>query len=109
MRWRPIALATAVGLVYVLAGKIGLDFAFLHASATPVWPPAGIALAALLLLGLRLCPVVFVGAFILNVSIDGSILPSLAIAAGNTLEAVVGAALVSTFGGGAPALRRPAA
>jgi PAS domain S-box-containing protein len=107
MRWRPIALATAVGLVYVLAGKIGLDFAFLHASATPVWPPAGIALAALLLLGLRLWPVVFVGAFILNVSIDGSILPSLAIAAGNTLEAVVGAALVSTFAGGARALDRP--
>lgn len=41
--------ALAVFAVYVLAGKLGLAFTSLHASATPVWPPAGIALAALLL------------------------------------------------------------
>src|SRR5512145_3375189 len=107
MRWRRVALATAVGFVYVVAGKVGLDFAFLHASATPVWPPAGIALAALLLLGPRLWPVVFIGAFVLNMSVSGAILTSLAIAAGNTLEAVAGAWLVTRFAGGVRALDRP--
>jgi len=37
--------------VYVLAGKLGLTLAYVNASATAVWPPAGIALAALLVLG----------------------------------------------------------
>jgi integral membrane sensor domain MASE1 len=37
-------------LVYFIAGKFGLMLASLHASASPVWPPAGIALAALLVL-----------------------------------------------------------
>ena len=107
MRWRRVALATAVGFAYVLAGKVGLDFAFLHASATPVWPPAGIALAALLLLGPGLWPVVFAGAFVLNLSVSGAIFTSLAIAGGNTLEALAGAWLVTRFAGGVGALDRP--
>jgi PAS domain S-box-containing protein len=107
MRSRRVALAVAVGLVYVLAGKLGLDFAFLHASATPVWPPAGIALAAMLLLGPRIWPIIFAGAFLINVSIAGSIATSLGIAAGNTLEAVVGALLVTRYAGGRNALDRP--
>ena len=73
MQSRRVALAVGVGVVYVLAGKLGLAFAFLHASATPVWPPAGIALAALLLFGPRLWPVIFLGAFVINVSTAGSI------------------------------------
>ena len=40
-----------VAALYVLAAKLGLTLAFVHASATAVWPPAGIALAALLLRG----------------------------------------------------------
>ena len=43
-------------VVYFLAGKLGLHFAFVHASASPVWPPTGIALAAVLLLGVRVFP-----------------------------------------------------
>jgi len=107
MQSRRVALAVGVGLVYVLAGKLGLAFAFLHASATPVWPPAGIALATLLLFGPRLWPVIFLGAFVINASTAGSIATSLAIAAGNTLEAVVGARLVTRFAGGVGALDRP--
>jgi PAS domain S-box-containing protein len=107
MRWRRIALATAVGITYVITGKVGLDFAFLHASATPVWPPAGIALAAMLLWGSGLWPVVFAGAFLINVSTAGSVATSVGIAAGNTLEALVGALLVRRYAGGANALDRP--
>ena len=73
VRARRIALATAIGFIYVLSGKLGLDFAFLHSSASPVWPPAGIALAAFLVLGLRIWPVIFVGAFLINISTAGSV------------------------------------
>src|SRR5205809_178000 len=58
-------------LVYFIAGKFGLILASLHASASPVWPPAGIALAALLVLGYRAWPAIFVGAFLVNVTTVG--------------------------------------
>jgi PAS domain S-box-containing protein len=87
-------------LLYVLAARIGLSFAFLHASATPVWPPTGIALAALLLLGPGMWPAVFAGALIANLLTAGSIATSLGIALGNTLEAVIGATLVIRLAGG---------
>ena len=95
-----VAAALGVGVVYILAGKLGLAFATVHANATAVWPATGIALTAVLLLGRRVWPVVFVGAFVVNVSTAGSILSSLGIAAGNTLEALIGAALVERFAGG---------
>ncbi len=81
--------------------------ASLHASASPVWPPAGIALAALLLLGYRAWPAIFVGAFLVNVTTAGNVATSLAVASGNTLEAVCGAWLVNRFAGGTTVFDRP--
>src|SRR6266480_1155718 len=86
-------------LVYFIAGKFGLMLASLHASASPVWPPAGIALAALLVLGYRAWPAIFVGAFLVNVTTAGNVATSLAIASGNTLEAVCGGWLVNRLAG----------
>src|SRR6267378_8428900 len=94
-------------LVYFIAGKFGLMLASLHASASPVWPPAGIALAALLVLGYRAWPAIFVGAFLVNVTTEGNVATSLAIASGNTLEAVCGAWLVNRFAGGTTVFDRP--
>src|SRR6266516_3755260 len=94
-------------LVYFIAGKFGLMLASLHASASPVWPPAGIALAALLLLGYRAWPAIFVGAFLVNVTTAGNFATSFAIATGNTLEALAGAWLVNRFAGGRNVFERP--
>src|SRR5437870_9372293 len=94
-------------LVYFIAGKFGLILASLHASASPVWPPAGIALAALLVLGYRAWPAIFVGAFLVNVTTLGNVATSLAIASGNTLEAMCGAWLVNRFAGGTTVFDRP--
>ena len=94
-------------LVYFIAGKIGLMLASLHASASPVWPSAGIALAALLVLGYRAWPAIFVGAFLVNVTTAGNVATSLAVASGNTLEAVCGAWLVNRFAGGTTVFDRP--
>jgi diguanylate cyclase (GGDEF)-like protein len=98
-----IALLT---VVYVVAAKLGLRLAFVHASATAVWPATGIALAALVLRGLGLWPAVLLGAFVVNVSTAGSVATSVGIAAGNTLEAVVGAYLVERYARGRHAFDR---
>jgi len=92
--------------VYALAGKLGLALAFVNASATAVWPPTGIALAAILIFGPRVWPGIFLGAFFVNETAAGSLSTSSAIAAGNTLEALVGALLVNRFAGGRSALDR---
>src|SRR5260370_119176 len=90
----------------MLAGKLGLHFAFVHASATAVWPPTGIALAAFLLFGPRVWPAVAVGAFLVNVTTAGSVATSLGVAAGNTLEGLLGAWLVNRFAHGRFAFER---
>ena len=102
-------LLVAIAAVYVAAGKLGLHyFALAHASASVVWLPSGIALAAVLLFGRGVWPAVFVAAFLVNVTTAGSALTSLAIAAGNTLEGLVGARLVTRFAGGSRAFERAA-
>src|SRR5438309_8468725 len=94
-------------LVYFIAGRFGLMLASLHPSASPVWPAAGVALAALLVLGYRVWPAIFIGAFLVNVTNTGNAATSLAIASGNTLEAVCGAWLVNRFAGGTTVFDRP--
>jgi signal transduction histidine kinase len=89
-----------LALAYFVAGKAGLRLAFLQPSATPVWPPTGIAVAALLVLGRRAWPGVFLGAFLVNATTAGNIGTSLAIASGNTLEALCAAWLLNRFAGG---------
>jgi PAS domain S-box-containing protein len=94
--WR-LALLT---VAYVAAGKLSLALAVVNASVSPVWPPTGIAFAAFLLLGPRVWPAIFIGAFVVNVSTTGAIASSLAIAVGNTFEGRLGAELVNRFANG---------
>ncbi len=106
-RFPTLPVIGIVTVVYFIAGKLGLSLAFLHASASPVWPPAGIALAVLLLFGYRIWPAIFVGAVLVNVTTAGNVATSFAIATGNTLEAVCGAWLVNRFAGGTSVFDRP--
>src|ERR1700732_15529 len=106
----PVIGTLALAAIYFIAGKLSLHLAFLHRSASPVWPPAGIALAVLLLLGYRKWPAIFLGAFLVNVTnapSTGSILTCLGIATGNTLEAVCGAWLINRYAGGTHGFDRP--
>jgi signal transduction histidine kinase len=89
-----------LALAYFVAGKAGLRLAFLQPNASPVWPPAGIAVAALLVLGSRAWPAIFVGAFFVNTTTAGNVGTSLAIASGNTLEALCAAWLLNRYAGG---------
>ena len=103
MHSRRFSTLPAIGIltvIYFIFGKLSLQLAFVHPSASPVWPPAGIALAALVVFGYRTWPAIFLGAFLVNVTTAGNIGTSLCIATGNTLEAVCGAWLVNQFAGG---------
>jgi len=101
-----IAAIAALAVLYFFAGKFGLSLAFVNRSASAVWPPTGLSLAALLLGGRKLWPGVFAGAFLVNITTQGTWLTTLGIATGNTLEAVVAAALVERFAGSASAFER---
>lgn len=89
-----------IAAAYFITGKAGLLFAPLNSSATAVWPPTGIALAAMLFYGYRVWPAVFAGAVLVNISTTGDVASSLGIAMGNTLEALAGTFLVRRFAGG---------
>ena len=102
-----LLLISTVTLVYFVVGKLGLMLASLHASASPVWPCAGLALAAVLIVGYRVWPAIFVGALLVNITTAGDVATSLAIATGNTLEAVAAAWLVFRFAAGKNFCGRP--
>ena len=83
-----------VGIAYFALAGLGLHLASINPSATPIWPPTGLAIAAILLWGNRIAPAIFIAAFLINQVTAGSIFTSLAIAGGNTLEAVIAGYLV---------------
>ncbi len=83
-----------VAAAYVATAKLGLHFATIHGNVTPIWPPAGIGMAALVLMGWRVWPGVFLGAFLANLWTDVSVVTAGAIAIGNTLEGILGAAMI---------------
>lgn len=108
-----IALLLGVAAVYYFTARIGLMLAFEQTNATPVWPPSGIAFAAVILFGSRILPGIFLGAFMANLAVFASsaILPltsifiaSGLIAMGNTLEAIAGAYLLQRLNN---TVRRP--
>jgi integral membrane sensor domain MASE1 len=89
-----------VGIAYFTFACLGLQLASVNPSATPIWPPTGLAIAAILLWGNRVAPAIFIGAFLVNQLTAGSILTSLAIASGNTLEPVIAGYLIKLWGEG---------
>ena len=102
-----LALA-AVAAAYFLLAKLGLQLASINPSASPIWPPTGVALAAVLLGGLRIWPAILVGAFAANATTAGTLETSAFIAVGNTLEGVVGGYLIARWCGGTGAFATPA-
>jgi diguanylate cyclase (GGDEF)-like protein len=105
----PKELATTLvvlAAVYFVAGKLGLRLAYVNASATPVWPCTGIALAAFLILGYRAWPAILAGAFLVNLTTAGTFATSIGLAIGNTLEGVVGSFLVNRFAAGRQVFER---
>jgi diguanylate cyclase (GGDEF)-like protein len=85
--------------VYFVAAKFSLLLAIPPGYATAVWPPSGIALAAMLLLGGRVWPGIWLGATLANLTVASAPAMALIVGTGNTLEALAGAALIQGFMG----------
>ena len=80
--------------VYFATAKLSLLAAIPPGYATALWPPSGIAFAAVLLLGPRVWPGIWLGAALVNITVQASLMAAVIIGTGNTLEALAGAALV---------------
>jgi integral membrane sensor domain MASE1 len=77
-----------VAVVYYLTARLGLLQELVRGQVTPYWPPTGVALVALLVLGLRIWPGIALGAFVLNATIGSSLVAAALITVGNTLVPV---------------------
>ncbi len=97
MQWA--AGSAVLAFVYYALARAGFVVQSPGINASPFWPPSGVALAALLVFGIRLWPGIAAGALLTNLltlPLSGSgLLASCAIAAGATLEQVVAWALFS--------------
>src|SRR6516162_7264112 len=102
-----IAGLIGIGLTYFVLAKSGLAFALIHPSASPIWPPTGFALAAIVLWGYRAWPAIFLGAMMANAATNGSMSTAISIATGNSLEALVGAAVINVWSNGRDTFSTP--
>jgi PAS domain S-box-containing protein len=84
---------------YYGAALLGLHYASIGQSISLVWPPTGIAIAALTLWGPQYWPAVAMGAFLANAATPVSLAAAAAIAVGNTLEAIVASSLLRRAAG----------
>ncbi|MEG4491744.1 MASE1 domain-containing protein [Microcoleus sp. D3_18_C4] len=98
-RTRTLLYTGILALAYFVTGKLAVSMlGLVKAEPSPVWPPAGIALAALLLQGRRMWPGIVLGSVLLN-STGG--IPSAVIATSAfsvTLQALAGEALLTWSG-----------
>ncbi|HIK14210.1 MAG TPA: MASE1 domain-containing protein [Leptolyngbyaceae cyanobacterium M33_DOE_097] len=101
-QYKDVFLILAIAIVYYSTAKLGQYLAIPPGFITPVYPPSGIALATILLLGSRVWWGVWLGALVAatwalwaNTNIlPMSIVSGLGIATGSVLQAVVGAFLI---------------
>ena len=94
---RAFLILVVVALSYWVAARFSLNLALVHGQVTPIWPPTGIALVAILVFGRRVWPAIFVAALAVNLPIGPSPLGAAVIAGGNTLAPLVAAELLRRF------------
>jgi signal transduction histidine kinase len=95
---RDLLRLALLALVYWVAARLSLTLALVHGQVTPIWPPTGIALVAILVFGRRVWPAIFAAALAVNLPIGPSPIGAMLIAAGNTLAPVVAAELLRRVG-----------
>jgi signal transduction histidine kinase/CheY-like chemotaxis protein len=97
----------AVGAVYFFLVRFTVEFASVHAGTTAIWPPAGFALAAVLLGGYRLVPAILAAAYVAYADLSAPDYAAATTAAGSAFEAFAGAFLLDRWAGGRNAFAMP--
>ena len=97
---RPARVATLllVALVYYASARLGLGLSVVGANVTPLWPPTGVAVAALLVLGRRTWPAIAAAAFAVNLPISDTLLAAAVTAVGNTAAPYLAVVLLDRVG-----------
>lgn len=87
-----------IALAYYAAARLGLGLALVRGQITPIWPPTGIALVAILVMGPRVWPAITIAALAVNLPIGPNPLSAATIAVGNTLAPLASAWLMRRSG-----------
>ncbi len=95
--FRYLVEIAGLALVYHLAARLGLQMAYVQQNTSPVWPPSGIALAALLLFGIRDWPGITLGVVVGSLLTGAPLDLALGLGAANTLEALIGVSLLKRW------------
>jgi signal transduction histidine kinase len=82
-----------IALAYYLAGRVGLELAYLNGAVAALWPPAGLGLAVLVLYGPRAVPGIVIGDLFLG-DFSTPLATVLAQTVGNTVALIVAAQLL---------------
>jgi PAS domain S-box-containing protein len=104
--WSDLVRMGLLCVIYVSTAALGLSLDAVSGIVTVVWPPTGIALAALTLYGVRLWPGIALGALLVNIWAGAPAFAASGVAVGNTLEALLGAFLLRRVVRFRPALDR---
>lgn len=96
--WRYLISIGAIATACFLSAKLAFSALDLGIEASPLWPPAGVALAALIWQGQWAWLGVALGIWEFNASIETPLLLSGGSIVGNTLEAIVGVGLLQRIG-----------
>jgi signal transduction histidine kinase/ActR/RegA family two-component response regulator len=94
----PLLAYPLLTIAYVISGKLGLLLAVPPGYASPIFPPAGVAMAAMLIWGWTTLPWVFLGSLLLNFwvgdalgkGLDQIIVAAVGIGAASALQAAIG-------------------
>ena len=100
LSFKQLALLAFLSLIYFVVGRLNLKLTLVLPLVTPVWIPAGMALAALIVYGYRVWPAIFIGSLLGHLSMSGS---SILMPLGATLEGLAGAYLINKYFHGAKA------
>jgi len=87
--YRYVLQLAFVFALYFGAGKLGLAVPFTSSNVSPIWPAAGVAVAAVLIWGIQIAPAIAFAAFLVNFLTPVPTFASIAIGLGNASSAVI--------------------
>jgi len=94
-----------LGAAYYIAGRLGLELAYLDGAVAALWPPAGLGVAVLFLYGVRLWPGIVIGDLLLaDFSQPAGTIAGQTV--GNTVALIVGALVLRRLAGPRVTLER---